>query len=194
MRFCAGMGIVLIILAMVLTVSCAKKTVETESSAVSGQLSDDEAARLAAEQREAEARRLEEDRLRAEEEARMRKGAEGPESARSRFVNEDIYFDFDTATLSMDAMEVLREKAAFLRDNPEVTITIEGHCDERGTNEYNLSLGDRRSNSAKAYLMDLGIDGSRMTTVSYGEEQPVDPGHNEEAWAKNRRGHFVILE
>jgi peptidoglycan-associated lipoprotein len=94
----------------------------------------------------------------------------------------------------MEAMEVLKEKAAFMRDNPGITVMIEGHCDERGTNEYNLALGDRRANSAKTYLTDLGIQGSRMTTVSYGEEQPVDSGHGEEAWARNRRGHFVIIE
>ena len=71
-------------------------------------------------------------------------------------------------------------------------VTIEGHCDERGTNEYNLALGERRAGSAKTFLMDLGIEGSRLDCISYGEERPVDPGHNEEAWAKNRRGHFTI--
>ena len=76
--------------------------------------------------------------------------------------------------------------------HPGVTVTIEGHCDERGTNEYNLALGDRRAESAKRFLTDLGISATRLTTVSYGEERPVDPRHNEEAWAKNRRAHFVI--
>ena len=74
----------------------------------------------------------------------------------------------------------------------DVTVTIQGHCDERGTNEYNLALGDRRADSTKTFLVDLGISASRLTTVSYGEERPVDPRHNEEAWAKNRRAHFVI--
>jgi peptidoglycan-associated lipoprotein len=71
-------------------------------------------------------------------------------------------------------------------------VTIEGHCDERGTNEYNLALGDRRAESAKSFLIDLGIDSSRLTTISYGEERPVDPRNMEEAWAKNRRDHFVV--
>ena len=74
----------------------------------------------------------------------------------------------------------------------DATATIEGHCDERGTNEYNLDLGDRRAESAKAFLTDLGIDPARLTTISYGEERPVDPRHMEEAWAKNRRDHFVV--
>jgi peptidoglycan-associated lipoprotein len=86
----------------------------------------------------------------------------------------------------------LRKKAEWLINNPEATATIEGHCDERGTNEYNLALGDRRAESAKTFLMDLGVKGSKLSSISYGEERPVDPAHNEEAWAKNRRGHFTI--
>jgi len=70
---------------------------------------------------------------------------------------------------------------------------VEGHCDERGTNEYNLALGERRANAAKRYLLSLGISSDRISSISYGEEKPLDPGHNEEAWAKNRRGHFIIL-
>jgi len=77
-------------------------------------------------------------------------------------------------------------KAEWLRENPDATVTIGGHCDERGTNEYNLALGDRRAESAKAFLVDLGIDASRITTISYGEERPVDPRNNEEAWAKKQ--------
>ena len=86
----------------------------------------------------------------------------------------------------------MKKKAEWLINNSDVAVTIEGHCDERGTNEYNLALGERRAASAKTFLMDLGIAGSRLNTISYGEERPVDPGHNEEAWAKNRRGHFTI--
>ncbi len=74
-----------------------------------------------------------------------------------------------------------------------VKIQIEGHCDERGTAEYNLALGERRANSAKKYLVSLGIPADRLSTISYGKEMPLDPGHNEEAWAKNRRAHFIIL-
>jgi len=107
-------------------------------------------------------------------------------------MQEDIYFDFDKSTLTPTAQDNLLRKAEWLRENPDATVTIEGHCDERGTNEYNLALGDRRAESAKAFLIDLGIDPMRLTTISYGEERPVDPRHTEEAWAKNRRDHFVV--
>ena len=107
-------------------------------------------------------------------------------------MQEDIYFDFDKSTLTPSAQDSLLRKAEWLRENPDATVTIEGHCDNRGTNEYNLALGDRRAESAKAFLVDLGIDASRLTTISYGEERPVDPRNNEEAWSKNRRDHFVV--
>jgi peptidoglycan-associated lipoprotein len=107
-------------------------------------------------------------------------------------MQEDIYFEFDKSTLTPAAQDNLLRKAEWLRENPNATVTIEGNCDERGTNEYNLALGDRRAESAKAFLADLGIDPARLTTISYGEERPVDPRHNEEAWAKNRRDHFVV--
>ena len=106
-------------------------------------------------------------------------------------MQEDIYFDFDKSTLTPAAQDNLLRKAEWLRENTDATVTIEGHCDERGTNEYNLALGDRRAESAKAFLTDLGIDPARLTTISYGEERPVDPRHMEEAWTKNRRDHFV---
>ncbi len=107
-------------------------------------------------------------------------------------MQEDIYFEFDKSTLTPAAQDNLLRKAEWLRENPDATVTIEGHCDERGTNEYNLALGDRRAESAKSFLIDLGIDPSRLTTISYGEERPVDPRHMEEAWDKNRRDHFVV--
>ena len=107
-------------------------------------------------------------------------------------MRENIYFDFDKSNLKPAAQENLLRKAEWLRANPDVTITIEGHCDERGTNEYNLALGDRRAESAKGFLVNLGISASRLTTISYGEERPVCTRSNEECWAKNRRGHFVI--
>jgi peptidoglycan-associated lipoprotein len=108
------------------------------------------------------------------------------------FENEDVFFEFDSASLTAEAQEILRAKAEWLRDNPGVRVLIEGHCDERGTNEYNLALGDRRAFSSKAFLTDLGIDDARISIISYGEERPIAPGASEEAWAKNRRAHFVI--
>ena len=104
----------------------------------------------------------------------------------------NIYFEFDKSTLTPMAQDTLMRHAAWLRANSDVTVTIEGHADERGTNEYNLALGDRRADSAKAFLVDLGIGASRLTTISYGEERPLCMQRDEECWAKNRRGHFVI--
>lgn len=107
-------------------------------------------------------------------------------------MREDIYFDFDKSNLKPAAQENLLRKAEFLRANPDITVTVEGHCDERGTNEYNLALGDRRAESAKSFLVNLGISASRLTTISYGEERPLCTQQNEECWARNRRDHFVV--
>jgi len=109
----------------------------------------------------------------------------------AEMVLKTVYFDFDKYNLRPEAMELLKVNAQALKDNPDVTVAIEGHCDERGTVEYNLALGERRANSARQYLVDLGIAAGRMRTISYGEERPADPGHNEGAWAKNRRADFV---
>jgi peptidoglycan-associated lipoprotein len=105
----------------------------------------------------------------------------------------DIHFAFDRYDLSEEARATLAKNAEFMKKSPQARIQIEGHCDERGTAEYNLALGERRANSAKQYLISLGVPASQLSTISYGEEMPLDPGHNEEAWAKNRRDHFVIL-
>ena len=107
-------------------------------------------------------------------------------------MQEDIYFDFDKASLTPAAQDNLLRKAEWLRENSDVTVTIEGHCDSRGTNEYNLALGDRRAESAKAFLVDLGIGATRITTISYGEERPVCTQQNDECWSKNRRDNFVV--
>jgi len=104
----------------------------------------------------------------------------------------DINFDFDKFSLRPEAREILKQHADYLAKNKDVNVTIEGHCDEKGTSEYNLALGERRAKEALKYLKELGVSAKRMKTVSYGKEKPLDPGHNEEAWAKNRRDHFVI--
>jgi peptidoglycan-associated lipoprotein len=104
----------------------------------------------------------------------------------------DVYFDFDKSALSAEAKQTLAENARQLNDAGSMAVTIEGHCDERGTNAYNLALGEKRANAAKDYLVSLGVDGGRITTISYGEEKPFDAGHDETAWTKNRRGHFVV--
>jgi peptidoglycan-associated lipoprotein len=102
------------------------------------------------------------------------------------------FFDYDSSELSSEAQRVLNENAQTLKQYPNWTVTIEGHCDERGTAEYNLALGERRAVAARAYLVSLGISADRLRTVSYGKEFPFDPGHDDAAYAKNRRAHFVI--
>ena len=106
---------------------------------------------------------------------------------------EDIHFDFDKYDLKAPARAKLDGLANWLLKYGEFNANIEGHCDERGTAEYNLALGERRAQAAKSYLVNLGVDGARVNTISYGEEMPLDPRHNEEAWAKNRRDHFVVF-
>jgi len=106
-------------------------------------------------------------------------------------VNEDVFFDYDSAVLTHAAQEVLKNKSMILGKYSGVLVTIEGHCDERGTNEYNLALGERRAESAKNFLVSLGVNPSRLKTISYGEEKPVNAGRDEDAWAMNRRAHFV---
>jgi peptidoglycan-associated lipoprotein len=103
-----------------------------------------------------------------------------------------VYYGYDSAELSAEGRAALDANAAVLKKYPAWTVTIEGHCDERGTAEYNLALGERRAVAAQAYLVALGIPASRVKIVSYGKEFPFDPGHDEAAWAKNRRAHFVI--
>lgn len=105
-----------------------------------------------------------------------------------------IFFDFDQAVIREDQKEVMLQNAQWLKAHPQVRVRIEGNCDERGTAEYNLALGQRRAEAVKEFLEGLGIDAKRMQTISYGFERPLDPGHNEEAWAKNRRVDFTILK
>lgn len=103
----------------------------------------------------------------------------------------DAFFDFDSYSLSSEAKGTLDQNAKELKRVTAAAITIEGHCDERGTSAYNLALGEKRANAAKDYLVALGVSASRITTVSYGKERPFDSGHDESAWAKNRRAHFL---
>jgi len=104
----------------------------------------------------------------------------------------DVYFDFDQADLRPDARQRLADNARFMQENPTLQFTIEGHCDERGTNEYNLALGQRRAAAAKDYLSSLGVSAGRSRTISYGEERPVCTESTEACWQRNRRAHFVI--
>ncbi len=103
------------------------------------------------------------------------------------------YFDYDSYSLRADARDALKTNAVWLKKNKSATIQVEGHCDERGTTEYNLALGERRANAARDYLLKLGVPRSRLSVISYGEERPSDTGHDDSAWSKNRRAVFVVL-
>ena len=188
------LAMVLIVPAMLFTVSCAKKTVSTEPSTTEPAATDTSQADMDRQAELDRQKQLEEERLAAERAERLKAEAMDRDMmmAKNRFLNENVYFDFDNSTLDYQAQELLKQKAMWMRDNPDANVVIEGHCDERGTNAYNLALGDRRAASVKSFMANLGISGTRMTTISYGEERPVDMGHNEEAWAKNRRATFVL--
>jgi len=192
--------IVLILCFGLILTGCPKKTVVKEEPSVK------RTEELAAERatKEKEAREKELARIREEEAKKARekefekslvtkkeRGIEG-EVLESKLLK-DIHFDFDKYDIQPGDAEILKGNAALLMKHPTVKIQIEGHCDERGTNEYNLALGERRANSTKNYLVSLGISPDRISAISYGEEKPLDPGHNEEAWGKNRRAHTIIL-
>jgi peptidoglycan-associated lipoprotein len=113
--------------------------------------------------------------------------------ALAAFERELVHFDFDRSEIKEEFKGVLQRKAEFFKTYPNVRAQIEGHADERGTVQYNLALGDRRAASAKTFLNALGTDANRLSTISYGEERPLDPGRNEGAWAKNRRARFLVI-
>ncbi len=113
------------------------------------------------------------------------------ETTTERLALEDAFFDFDDFSLRQDAKSSLEKDGKYLEKNSVSRVVIEGHCDERGSVEYNLALGEKRARAAKDYLVSYGIPGGRLTTISYGKERPFDQGHDEEAWSKNRRAHVV---
>lgn len=181
----------IVMLSLALTVSCAKKPPETTTASDQAEAADTMTAESGTDTAQAAA---DEDALTEEElEARRQAEAEARQEAadaRDRFVSEKVYFKFDDSSLTDSARDALRDKVQWLRNHPDACVIIEGHCDERGTDEYNLALGSRRAESVKDFLTKAGIDGSRLTTISYGEERPAAKGHNEEAWAENRRAEF----
>jgi peptidoglycan-associated lipoprotein len=199
-------GLLVIVPGLLFTVSCAKKVVQSEPTVEQDIASQDAAAdqeiALAAQEKIAQEEAARQWEMKAEEDLRQTQMAEqaakeaemerAEMAAMQMFMNEDIYFDFDSSALGDMAKNVLARKAEWLRMNMDASVIIEGHCDERGTSAYNIALGDRRAESAKAFLLDLGIDANQLSSISYGEERPVDMGKNEESWAKNRRVHFVV--
>ncbi|MCX7872626.1 MAG: peptidoglycan-associated lipoprotein Pal [Verrucomicrobiae bacterium] len=111
---------------------------------------------------------------------------------REFFKAQTVYFDFDSSAIKTAEKSKIDFVANFLKGNADTKIQVEGHCDERGTEEYNRALGEKRALAIREYLINAGISGSRVYTISFGEDKPADPGHNESAWAKNRRGEFIL--
>jgi len=182
---------------------CPKKQVVVNRDQSSLQRSE-EAARLEREREAREAKERELARLREEElkkptggelektlVTKKEPGIEG-EVFETKLLK-DVHFDFDKYDIRRVDEAILKENAVMLKNNPKMKIQIEGHCDERGTVEYNLALGERRASNTKKHLVFLGIPSDRISTISYGKERPFDKGHHEEAWAKNRRAHIVVL-
>lgn len=194
-RLLMNLTVALMVSGLVFTVSCAKKPVMSEppTGVTVDQSAADAAAAEAAEL--ARQRAMEEAQLKADalKEAQL-KDAEFAKKAAAerRFQSQDIHFGYDSSELSPMAKTVLKEKALWLEMNTNALVSIEGHCDDRGTTEYNLALGERRALSAKQFLVNLGISESRLATISFGEERPLALEATEAAWAKNRRVHFVV--
>jgi peptidoglycan-associated lipoprotein len=191
-KFWILLTLLMVLPAMTFMASCAKKKIYSDPSATQAA---DDAARAEKARQDALAKQRGFDEQRLKDQAAGRAGgAGGPDSGQSAtrgsFVSEDIYFEFDSSVLIPEARDVLKRKAEWMRANPNVPVIIEGHTDNRGTVAYNIALGERRAESAMSFLVDLGIPASRLTSVSYGKEKPVDSGQNETSWAKNRRVHF----
>ena len=159
-----------------------QSTVSTGSMGTGDQPSTDPSGRL-------------DERDRSATEGRMsaNSGVTDSAAAREAFLSTDVLFAYNSFTLTEEAKQLLEQKAQWMVQNPGVTVQLEGHCDERGTGAYNLALGERRANAVRQYMTALGVSAARITTISYGEEFPLDPGHDEGAWARNRRAHFAIL-
>ena len=203
LRKCVWSLMVLVVLGL-LSTGCAKKRIDSSSAGSGatqttvqesqdlgpGTLEDESQSQA---QRDMESRDLDEAKDVDEWEAKEA-AAEEEEELALQDLREQVYFAFDSSDLKSEARELLQEKAAILEDNPALKVIIEGHCDERGTQEYNLALGERRARAAYEFLILLGIDAQRLQIVSYGEERPAIDGHNEAAWAKNRRCEFKIYE
>jgi peptidoglycan-associated lipoprotein len=188
-----GLGwlLALLILSGLFLLACGKKEIKTDglTGAPGGEQVKEDDAEKAKKRARIREQELTEQQLRekalAEEEARRRAMA-------AEFENEDVFFEFDQFVLSDSAKAVLNKKAKWLKDHPNAKALIEGHCDERGSTEYNLALGQKRAEAAMQFILALGITPARVSTISFGKEKPADPGHSEASWAKNRRAHFVL--
>ncbi len=172
-----------------LTVSCAKKTVVSDATTIEDQekIQAEAKAKAKAEEERIAQQNLEDQmaREKALKESKI-------QAAKREFENQDTHFKYDSSKLSSMAKMLLKEKTAWLKANSSASVIIEGHCDNRGTTEYNLALGERRASAVKAYLINLGVSAARLDTISYGEEKPLDSSQTEQAFSKNRRAHFAI--
>jgi len=184
-------ALLVVIPGLLFTVSCAKQEVKTDSGVATDQAQPTTETGATQEPKD-QAAMTDADKTAAIDTIKSEAQTREEEMQRMAFENESVYFDFDSAQLSPMSQDILVRKAEWLRANPMASVMIAGNCDERGTAEYNLALGERRANAAMNFLVDLGISSSRISTISYGEERPVDTGSNEEAWAKNRRDDFTI--
>ncbi len=186
-----GVFVILLIVSALFLFSCGKKEIKSEGivSQPPAPVGEEENAKkqMSLKEQGPSDQGLREKTLSEEEARRLREAA-----AKAHFESEDIYFEFDQYILSDRAKQNLNKKAQWLKDFPSAKAQIEGHCDERGSAEYNLALGQKRADAAMQYLVSLGINANRISTISYGKEKPLDPGHTEAAWAKNRRDHFVL--
>lgn len=172
MRTLGVAGLVVLFLGLVLAGGCAKKVSSTPAGGSALTTSDSAGSGLTA------------------EELQARRQAELQRQAIDTIGANRIYFAFDKSDLTSESREILEEKAALLKEHPSLVLLIEGHCDDRGTNEYNMALGARRAQAAYDYLVLSGVDASRLSMISYGEEYPAVPGSGEEVWSKNRRDEF----
>ncbi len=177
---------ILILCIALLMTGCPKKTVVKEEPSVKKE----ETAKAEADRRAKEAEKGKAAELDKTLTAKKTPGIEGEVFESSLF--KDIHFEFDKYEIRPADTAILKGNADLLKKYHNVKVQIEGHCDERGTVEYNLALGERRANSTRNYLVSIGVSPERVTTISYGKERPLDPSHNESAWAKNRRAHMII--
>jgi peptidoglycan-associated lipoprotein len=197
-RFGSYSGIIVTVLSVMLVTGCSKRPpLQPDMQTTEGRMGPAESAQTEslAMQRERERQAAIEERERQVAEESMRRriaDTQSPMMSQEDFVNQDVHFAYDSHILNEEAKALLERKATWLDQHSQIKFQIEGHCDERGTTVYNLVLGERRAHAVKQYLTALGISASRISVISYGEEFPLDPGHTEDAWARNRRAHFVI--
>ncbi|MGA2959522.1 MAG: peptidoglycan-associated lipoprotein Pal [Thermodesulfobacteriota bacterium] len=215
MKYARRWLVLFLVVALAFSFSCAKKTIRSdavrysppratevkpETTEAKPEAASPESSAALEREKKLQEENLREESLRekalreksAQEEA-ARKEAATREAASKATNLEALYFDFDQWSIREDQKDVLQKNAEWLKANPKVKVRLEGHCDERGTAEYNLALGQKRAEAANAFLEGLGIAVQRISAISYGKERPLDPGHDEAAWAKNRRVDIVMV-